>query len=639
MHQTTATVPSDTTPTAETRWIGLLTLAEAPEDRKIIIVDNPDDYGTAIVLFSETMVVMSFEGDAAKLERSPFRPGRSGDPTAVRVSPNREIIIWPTPGNDLTGLARWLASANANVAVVTGHDRALLSFVGETAGAAVTYAKPLLVAVEAPPLDEAARETEAEVDARQALLSGTNRSGYIQAKQDRASAAAAAPKPRTSATTGETLPASPKRRARAMDAAAEAAQAPVADDDPGYTAWERLGLVLNGSNVPLPNIDNAARIIERHPSLSGRVWYDEFLGRTLTTWDSDEPREWCDADDTRLTLWIQRKLGIGKMPISAVQQAVSAVAHGNVRNEVAEWLASLEWDGRKRLAKLLREGFGAEDTEYHAAVGTCWMTAMIARAITPGCEVHAMPVFEGGQGAGKSKAVKIIGGKWATVCNTNILSPEFFKIIEGRLVVEVAELHAFSRSEVKAIKGIISTPKDRYRDSYGRRAVDHLRTCVFAGTTNEDDWNHDATGARRFWPVACGTVDLAWLRANRDQLFAEAYARYQSETVAHEDERTPASDWWSVPKDAATDEQDARRPEDSWDAAVREFLVGKRQVRMVDLLTEAIGLELARVSRSDELRMGTLLRTLGWTKCKRRVNGVQAKVWVPKGDEGGDEIL
>ena len=52
-----------------------------------------------------------------------------------------------------------------------------------------------------------------------------------------------------------------------------------------------------------------------------------------------------------------------------------------------------------------------------------------------------------------------------------------------------------------------------------RRAQDHPRQCIFIGTMNPDAdgrWMRDATGGRRFWPVACTTINLDLMRTQRD---------------------------------------------------------------------------------------------------------------------------
>lgn len=64
--------------------------------------------------------------------------------------------------------------------------------------------------------------------------------------------------------------------------------------------------------------------------------------------------------------------------------------------------------------------------------------------------------------------------------------------------------------------------------AYARCAVAVPRRYVLAGTTNEERFLQDPTENRRFWPIAVGMIDLNGLREARDQLIAEALARYRS---------------------------------------------------------------------------------------------------------------
>jgi predicted P-loop ATPase len=73
------------------------------------------------------------------------------------------------------------------------------------------------------------------------------------------------------------------------------------------------------------------------------------------------------------------------------------------------------------------------------------------------------------------------------------------------------------------------------RRPYGRMHEMLKRTVVICGTTNDKGWHHDATGGRRFWPIDVeGKVDLAWLEANVDQLWAEALSRYVAGEAWHD---------------------------------------------------------------------------------------------------------
>lgn len=92
----------------------------------------------------------------------------------------------------------------------------------------------------------------------------------------------------------------------------------------------------------------------------------------------------------------------------------------------------------------------------------------------------------------------------------------------GKWIIERMSFDSFNKAESTKAKQFFSASTDTYRESYGRRTNDVPRQCVFVGTTNQDEYLKDATGNRRYWPVACTKVDLEQLREIRDQLWAEA---------------------------------------------------------------------------------------------------------------------
>jgi predicted P-loop ATPase len=370
--------------------------------------------------------------------------------------------------------------------------------------------------------------------------------------------------------------------------------------------WQQWGLMVTEKGAPHNNLVNAARIIESDPKYKGGVYYDEFLQRVMRK--NSPVREWRDADDLEITQHIQYVIGMPRMGRDHVSQAVISVAHKNPRNCVREWMESLAWDQTPRIDSFFSDHFHARNDEYTRSASKNFWLSMIARVYRPGCKVDNMIVLEGAQGAGKSTAMNIIGGDWFAEQHESATNPKAFaEILQGKLLVEISEMDAFNKAEVNRVKQTVSCSSDRFRASYGRHAADHPRTCVFVGTTNRDDWNRDETGARRFWPIACeGQINIEAIRENRDQYFAEAVTRYKANETH-----------WEMPMEAARQEQEARYQLDPWTEEIRLKLIGKAETTTMQVLKD-LGIELTRVGRAEQTRVGTILRVLGWRKGRNR---------------------
>lgn len=384
----------------------------------------------------------------------------------------------------------------------------------------------------------------------------------------------------------------------------DSAPVPVDTNAPLTEQWAMLGLECTKAG-PVANEDTVMRILERHPDLSAICWFDEFLGRIMTN-GAAGAREWSDADDVRLVSALQRELGITRIKVSHVRAAVIGTAFSKVRNCAQEWVRSHRWDGTERMQHFFPDAFGTPDTPYSRAVGRNFWISLVARVMQPGCKVDTMVILEGGQGAGKSSVLKAIGGEWFTVQHESVTGKGFFEVLQGKMLVEIAEMDAFGKAEVTRVKQVVSTEVDRYRESYGRYAKDHPRHSIFVGTTNKDDWNRDETGARRFWPIKCvGMVDIAAVRRNRAQLFAEALVAFNN-----------GAKWWEMPEAETRAEQDARREEDPWSNSIRDWLadIYRTEVTADDVMRDGLGLRKVEMGKPQQMRVGSILRGLGWTK-------------------------
>lgn len=370
-----------------------------------------------------------------------------------------------------------------------------------------------------------------------------------------------------------------------------------------YVEWQRLGLDCNGNGQPYPTLGNTALLIAQHPDLAGKIWRDTFRAQVWHTLRGT-PEPWTDSDALRLTAWINQTLRLPKIGLPTVHHAVDLVAANESRNSVTEWLESLTWDGTPRLDHWLSDCLGVERTAYTMAVARNWLVSMVARAYRPGCQADHMPVLEGASGAGKSSALAVLGGEWYRAAPQAFGSKAFLEAIQGAWLVEIPDMVGFGRSEHTLIIAAITTRCDPYRASYGRVSEDHPRTCIFAATSETDQYLDDSRGRRRYWPLRCTEINLEVLRATRDQLFAEA-------TVAFKQ----GSTWHLVPSVEASAEQAEREVVDVWDEIIERFLAGRTSTSLTEVVSEALQVEIARQDRSVQMRAAKCLKRLGFS-CK-----------------------
>ena len=113
-----------------------------------------------------------------------------------------------------------------------------------------------------------------------------------------------------------------------------------------------------------------------------------------------------------------------------------------------------------------------------------------------------------------------------------------YRKLQGHWIIEMSEMIATANAKsIEEIKSFLSKQKETYKVPYETHPADRLRQCVFAGTTNRQDFlPRDRTGNRRFIPVPVD-AELAEVhildneeesRTYIDQLWAEAMTIYNS---------------------------------------------------------------------------------------------------------------
>lgn len=282
---------------------------------------------------------------------------------------------------------------------------------------------------------------------------------------------------------------------------------------------------------PAKTITNVRVVLEHDPLLKDRIRKDTFadhiMGIAPLPWRKNEKGifRWTDDDDRNLREYVENILGFRSREVVEDALYNHATAHGF--NPLTDWLLSLEWYGEKNLDNLLIDYMGAEDCEYTKTVTRKSLVACVARAMEPGCKFDYMLVINGRQGIYKSTLLSKLGGRWFSDSLRTFEGKEAAEMLQGLWILEVAELAAYGKSDIRTIKQFLSRSVDHYRAAYARKTEEHPRKCVFFGTTNDHDYLNDPTGNRRFWPVEAevqkskkSVLDLT--QEDIDQLWAEA---------------------------------------------------------------------------------------------------------------------
>lgn len=309
------------------------------------------------------------------------------------------------------------------------------------------------------------------------------------------------------------------------------------DETPGN--WMELLQVSPQSGLPAKSTRNVRIMLENDPLLKGRVKLNTFanqlLGVAPLPWgirvDSEGEFEWGEADDAGIRDYTHEVLKFRSSEV--VSDGVLLVAQKNTFDPVANYLKDLNWDGVSRIDSLYIDYFGAEDCPYIRAVTRKALVAAVARAMIPGTKFDTMTVVQGTQGIGKTTFFSRIGRGWFSNSVGTFEGKEAAELLRGVWIVEIGELEALSRSDVKLVKQFLSRTDDQYRAAYARRTETHPRHCVFFGTTNNQEYLRDPTGNRRFWPVDTGiqkpvkSVFKDLTSEAVDQIWAEAVVRWQ----------------------------------------------------------------------------------------------------------------
>ena len=305
---------------------------------------------------------------------------------------------------------------------------------------------------------------------------------------------------------------------------------------PQYTRL-RQGSTVSSSANGNPNASGANDSSTRGSSRSrGRKtplaaivleWLSAFrIRRNMVSQDieyqraDDNAETWNTLDDDQYSAWlVQFELETGERPTSEhFGRCLSSVAERY--DPLHEYFDKLpRWDGvTDHVAELARIA-NAEDPELFADHLRRWLIGTYATgyygAITGRTVNEHFLVLHGEQATGKTTFLNklvpeplkpyLFNGAVGSDKDSKMLQAESFVVIND-------ELAGLRKREIDELKQILSLTHYRYRPPYGETNKHHKRRVSYCGTTNEDEFLTDPTGARRFLVHTSRGVDFHELK-------------------------------------------------------------------------------------------------------------------------------
>ena len=337
--------------------------------------------------------------------------------------------------------------------------------------------------------------------------------------------------------------------------------------------------------------------------------------------------------------WLGSAWGLSSIAKQIVEEAVLHVAYKNRVNPLQDYLRGLVWDGKPRIDNALIElanakttdGEGEDITEFVRAISRKWFVSVVARALKPGCQVDTMLIFKGDEGLKKTTFFRKIGGEHFATSVVKMGDKDSKLSASSAWIIEYGEMASLRRSHGDDIKSHLSETEDFFRAPYARSYEKTPRTCVFVGTTNDDDVLPNDKKNRRFWVIEIEKkIDAARVQDERDQLLAEAVHVFLANTDAKGNPIEANSPWWLTDDEqekASSIANENKRGSTLVDRFLQKWVTLNARPEMLasldilDMVKDEKGLPTGHNENSAMKEISTALVSMNCEKLRKRIGG------------------
>ncbi len=338
------------------------------------------------------------------------------------------------------------------------------------------------------------------------------------------------------------------------------------------------------------------------------------LGQTIEL-DGEE----FDVDKAYIKLLKYYNLNVSKYFTADV---FCEIAESNSYNPVTEYLEKVGTTVKPlEINNLSSRYFHTTDPIYDIFLKKTLISA-VARALNPGCKVDTALVLQGDQGVGKSTFYKILGGDWFDDSMGDGRDKDDLLKLHKCWIQEWSEIERiFGKRQAGEIKAFLSKRTDLYRVPYGRITKEYPRGSIIVASVNNAQFLVDSTGNRRYWiiPVKVSAIDLEMLRKERDAIWSAAVAAYKA-----------GESWWLTREEQELSETNNEQFQivDEWATEIASYVDGLKRVSVTEILERCFDYEIGKIERGSQMRVATILSSLGWQKIGMREHlGKRQQCW------------
>lgn len=307
----------------------------------------------------------------------------------------------------------------------------------------------------------------------------------------------------------------------------------------------------------------------------------------------------------------------------AMKNAVLYVADKNRYHPVTEYLNRCSFKDPSPLFNTLATSFFGNESEVANQGLQRFLVGLVARAYKPGAPLSYLPVLQGSQGCGKSRWCRALvpDGLFAELSSgLDTLIKEAYRLHVGWLL-ELPEVDRhFTPQSSENLKNLVTIRTDEIRRPY-QQPTKAPRGFGLIGTTNQDSFLCDATGNRRFIPIAVNVpeIDVDLLERERDGIWAAAIQAYRA---GHPSEFTTGE------LAALAEYQSDFMEIDAWADTILSAIKGTKEITTAHILLNVIGVGLDKQNTAHRRRVSAVMKGAGWTQLNTTRQGRKVRLWV-----------